>query len=71
MGGVANCASSEKYKYVHLRIEDTEEVRICNIGVFTCPCSNYIGYRTGSTAISLPFDFTGTDAETINTSKTI
>ena len=60
MGGVVTCSDTGKFKYIHIAVNMDEEIRICNIGVFTCPCSNYIGYRDGSSDVSLTFDFTAT-----------
>ena len=59
-GGVVNVPDSTKYKYIHLSVSNSEEVRICNIGVFTCPCSNYMGSRDTSVDASYTFDFTAT-----------
>ena len=60
MGGVVSVSDPGDYQYIHLAVNNQEEIRICNIGVFTCPCSNYIGYRDVSSDVSLTFDFTAT-----------
>lgn len=61
IGGVVTVPDSTKYKYIHLKKSGGEEVRICNLGIFTCPCSNYIGYRDTSVDASYAFDFTATE----------
>ena len=30
---------------------------MCNVGVFTCPCSNYFGYRNEDLSPSIEFNF--------------
>ena len=59
MGGTTICdAGNDKYQYIHIStMAEDDEIRLCYVGIFTCPCSNYIASRETEITESLTFDF--------------
>ena len=73
MGGTTKCdAGDDKYQYVHIStMAEDDEVRLCHVGIFTCPCSNYIGYRETEITESITVDLSESNSiiMTVSTSE--
>ena len=67
MGGTTVCANADDtYQYIHISANQwNDELCLCGVGIFTCPCSNYIGYRENDISESIEVDFRTSDQATI------
>ena len=70
MGGVTACNWTGKIDTIKLELASdnvltNQQIIICNIGIFTCPCTNYIAYRTGTDTLISSMDFDIDDSVTL------
>ena len=70
MGGVTACNWTSKFDTIKLHIvsdnvNTSQQIIICNIGIFTCPCTNYIAYRTATDTLVSSMEFDIDDSSTL------